>query len=327
MKRHQNFTFLRVVLIILCLVLVSGCSSILVPKYSDVIYNHRQPLISVTYEYGEIEVRLPLVYPGAKPEILAFQVYSYGDTTQPIISILQEASNEFVVYLPQGVLDINENTNLIKITPQNSDFETSFVRFKGIRFGSIKLPPKPIRMRPIIVTGTVYLNRDETPIPGVNVSLQNFDHLINEVQTDENGFYMISIPGEYNQAKHLQLVGGKNLVFKPYRKKLAIQDSFEFSIDIGVGPGPGLDDPIYLTNNDNIHFRGNPDIGSKTLFLLEEGEPVSVKRVTPGEFFGVIEVNLERKQKMKMEGWVYRSDLKLLNYNNLFKQEVPHEKN
>lgn len=327
MKKRPIITLLRVVLILLSLVLVSGCSSILVPKYSDVIYNHRQPLISVTYEYGEIEVRLPLVYPGSKPEILAFQVYSYGDTTQPIISILQEASHEFVVYLPQGVLDINKNTNLIKITPQNPEFETSFVRFKGIRFGSIKLPPKPIRMRPIIVTGTVYLNRDESPVAGVDVSLQNFDHLINEVQSDTNGYYMISIPGEYSSAAYLQIVGGENLIFKPYRQKLNIQDSFELSIDIGVGPGPGLKDPIYLTNDNNIHFRGSPDIGSKTLFLLEEGEPVSVTRVTPGEYFGVIEVDLERKSKMKMEGWVYRSDLKLLNFNNLFKQEVSHEKN
>ncbi len=327
MKTRQFFHFFRVSLFLLSIIQISGCGSLLVPKYSDVIYNNRQPLISVTYEYGEIEVRLPLVYLGAKPNILAFQVYSYGDTTQPIISILQEATSEFRVYLPQGVLDINEPTNLIKITPQNPEFETSFVRFKGIRFGSIQLPPKLVRMRPIIVTGTVFLNRDGRHLPGVDVSLKNFDQMIHEVQTDTSGIFMISIPGEYSKADYLQLVGGENLIFKSYRNKLIIKDLFELNIDIGIGPGPGLDEPIYLTNHENVHFRGDPDIGSKTLFLLEEGEPVSVQRVTPSEYFGTIEVELESRKKIKMEGWILRNDLKLLNFNNLFRLEDNYESN
>ena len=71
------------------LVFNSGCSMMNVPIYPEIIYNNRQPLISVTYEYGEIEVILPLSYDGDKPENISFEVYGHGDTLNPIISILQ----------------------------------------------------------------------------------------------------------------------------------------------------------------------------------------------------------------------------------------------
>ena len=49
-------------------ILLSGCSSFKGPLYPDIIYNNRQPLISVTYEYGEIQLILPLRYDAAVPD-------------------------------------------------------------------------------------------------------------------------------------------------------------------------------------------------------------------------------------------------------------------
>ena len=59
-----------------------------VPLYPEIIYNNRQPLISVTYEYGEIELILPIAYEAEKPENISFLVFGQGDTLNPIISIL-----------------------------------------------------------------------------------------------------------------------------------------------------------------------------------------------------------------------------------------------
>ena len=92
----------------------TGCSSFRGPLFPDIIYNNRQPLISVTYEYGEIELILPLAYEAEKPENIFFSVFGQGDTLNPIISILQEATNIFKVYLPQGVLDINNDITLLR---------------------------------------------------------------------------------------------------------------------------------------------------------------------------------------------------------------------
>ena len=78
-------------------------------------------------------------------------------------------------------------------------------------------------------------------------------------------------------------------------------------------------EPLYMTNKHNVHFRDGPEIGSETLFLLEQGEVISVESVTPGEYFGSIEVELEKNKRIKMAGWINRSDLRLVNMQNVFK--------
>jgi hypothetical protein len=175
-------------------------------------------------------------------------------------------------------------------------------------------------MKQLIVSGTVFLNKNGRNLVGVDVSLQNFDNEIKKIKTNEAGFYQLAIPGEYKYAKHVRLVAGNNLIFKPHKQKLDFSQSFKLIENVGVGPSGDLVDPLYLTNKDNVHFREKPDIGSKTIFLLEKGEAVSVKRVTPGEYNGSIEVELNNKKKVEIEGWVYRSDVFLLDLNNIFKK-------
>ncbi len=300
-----------------------GCSMMNIPLYPKIIYNERQPLISVTYEYGEIEVILPLSYDGNKPENISFKVYGQGDTLNPIISILQEASDQFRVYLPQGVLDINDENNLIKIIPQNPDFHPTSIKFKGIRFGKLELRQKTIYSKPLIVRGRIFLNSDfSKSVSNVKVSIMSLDQILKSTETDELGIYKIAIPGENKGLESLRLVVGDNLIFRPYRKNLDFLETFKIVLDAGVGPSLRMKAPLYMINKDNAHFRENPDIGSKTLFLLEKGEVVSVQRITPSEFKVSIEVKIESNKVVLMEGWVLRSDLVLLNTNDIFKKEI-----
>ena len=308
----------RVCLITTICMLV-GCASFKAPLYPDIIYNDRQPLISVTYEYGEIQLILPLKYDGAIPKNILFKVYSQGDTTHPIISILQEAPKEFLAYLPQGVLDIRGKTNLIKIIPQDSNFDPLNVRFKGIQFGRILLPTKTIRIGQLIVSGYTSLNTNDSIISGVGISMQNFDNIIYQTSSNEFGYYQIAVPGEYRFADHLRLVAGDNLIFKPFKRKLDFQEKRKIKLDIAMGPSEEMKEPLYMTNKGNVHFRDGPDIGSNTLFLLEQGEIISVSRVTPGEYFGSIEVEIDNAKNIKMEGWINRSDLRLVNMKNIYK--------
>jgi len=300
-------------------ILFSGCSSFKGPLYPDIIYNNRQPLISVTYEYGEIQLILPLRYDAAVPDNILFKVFAQGDTVRPIISILQEAPKEFLAYLPQGVLDIQNSTNLIKIIPQDKNFDPITVRFKGISFGRIVLPPKTLRIGQLVVSGNTYLNKNDSTISNVDVSIQNFDNLIYTTRSNASGFYQLAIPGEYRFAEHLRVVAGENLIFKPFTKKLDFSNNRKLKLEIGLGPSKGMVEPLYMTNKDNVHFREGPDIGSETLFLLKAGEVISVDRVTPGEYFGFIEVLLDENRIVKMEGWINRSDLRLVNMQNVYK--------
>ncbi len=300
-------------------ILFSGCSSFKGPLYPDIIYNNRQPLISVTYEYGEIQLILPLRYDAAVPDNILFKVFAQGDTVRPIISILQEAPKEFLAYLPQGVLDIQNSTNLIKIIPQDKNFDPVTVRFKGISFGRIVLPRKTLRIGQLVVSGNTYLNKNDSTISNVDVSIQNFDNVIYTTRSNASGFYQLAIPGEYRFAEHLRVVAGENLIFKPFTKKLDFSNNRKLKLEIGLGPSKGMVEPLYMTNKDNVHFREGPEIGSETLFLLKAGEVISVDRVTPGEYFGYIEVLLDENRIVKMEGWINRSDLRLVNMQNVYK--------
>ena len=310
--KYLSITFLLVTI-------YTGCSSFRGPLFPDIIYNNRQPLISVTYEYGEIQLILPLKYDAAVPDNILFKVYAQGDTLHPIISILQEAPREFLAYLPQGVLDIQNSTNLIKIIPQDKNFDPVTVRFKGISFGRIVLPPKTLRLGQLVVSGKTYFNSNDSMITNVEVSMQNYDNVIYETRSNESGFYQLAIPGEYRYADHLRIVAGDNLIFKSFKKKLDFSGSRRIKLDIGIGPSKDMVEPIYLTNKDNVHFRDGPEIGAKTLFLLKEGEAISVDRVTLSEYFGSIEVEIDNRKKVKMDGWINRGDLRLVNMRNVYK--------
>ena len=300
----------------------AGCSSLKGPLYPEIIYNNRQPLISVTYEYGEIQLILPIIYDAAVPDNILFKVFAQGDTSHPVISILQEAPKEFLAYLPQGVLDIQNNTNLIKIIPQDKNFDPINIRFKGIRFGRMVLPPKTIRIGQLVVSGKTVLNNNDSIVPHVAISLQNFDNVIHTTRSNESGFYQIAIPGEYKFAEHLRIVAGENLIFNPFSKKLDFSTSRKIKLDIAVGPSEEMKEPLYMTNRDNVHFREGPEIGSETLFLLKKGEVISVDRVTPGEYYGFIEVELDGNKRIKMEGWINRTDLSLVMMENIYKYPV-----
>jgi len=56
-------------------------------NYPEVIYNYRQPMVSVSYEYGEIDIKAPLVFPGIVPEELSYQIFANGDSINPLITI------------------------------------------------------------------------------------------------------------------------------------------------------------------------------------------------------------------------------------------------
>ena len=309
----------QIIFLVSTLIIFEGCTSFKGPLYPDIIFNNRQPLISVTYEYGEIQLILPIRYDAAVPDNILFKVFAQGDTLHPVISILQEAPKEFLAYLPQGVLDINSNTNLIKIIPQDKDFDPINVRFKGIRFGRIVLPPKTVRIGQLIVSGKTTLNHNDSILSEVDISLQNFDNVIHTTRSNESGYYQIAIPGEYKFAEHLRIVAGENLIFNPFAKKLDFSISRKVNLNISLGPSGEMIEPLYMTNRNNVHFRDGPDIGSETLFLLKEGEVISVDRVTPGEYYGSIEVELDGNKRIKMEGWINRSDLRLVSMENIYK--------
>ena len=175
MKNRYNKYFAS---ILTGIFLFAGCSAFKPPQYPEVIYNDRKPLISVTYEYGEIDIQASLVYPGLRPDGLIVQVFSRGDTIRPLLSLHQEVSDLIQVYLPQGVFDIENETNFIKGIPQHPDLVPVWSPFLGIEFGSIILNPIYILPEPLNVTGVVKNQMTDSILVNVDVAIYELDQLL-----------------------------------------------------------------------------------------------------------------------------------------------------
>ena len=320
MKNRYNKYFAS---ILTGIFLFAGCSAFKPPQYPEVIYNDRKPLISVTYEYGEIDIQASLVYPGLRPDGLIVQVFSRGDTIRPLLSLHQEVSDLIQVYLPQGVFDIEDETNFIKIIPQHPDFVPVWSPFLGIEFGSIILDPIYILPEPLNVTGVVKNQMTDSILANVDVAIYELDQLLQLTHSDAQGNYALTILGEYKNNEDLRIIAGTDLIFTPFRKDIFFGERKNQIVNIGIGPSQTLAEMgnIYITNKENVHFRDEPHIGGTTQFLLPKGEPIVVQYVSKGLYFGTIEIPLESGVRSQVSGWVTRDDTDLLFFENIFKTD------
>jgi len=320
MKNRYNKYFAS---ILTGIFLFAGCSAFKPPQYPEVIYNDRKPLISVTYEYGEIDIQASLVYPGLRPDGLIVQVFSMGDTIRPLLSLHQEVSDLIQVYLPQGVFDIENETNFIKVIPQHPDFVPVWSPFLGIEFGSIILDPIYILPEPLNVTGVVKNQMTESILVNVDVAIYELDQLLQLTHSDAQGNYALTILGEYKNNEDLRIIAGTDLIFTPFRKDIFFGERKDQIVNIGIGPSQTLAEMgnIYITNKENVHFRDEPHIGGTTQFLLPKGEPIVVQYVSKGLYFGTIEIPLESGVRSQVSGWVTRDDTDLLFFENIFKTD------
>ena len=320
MKNRYNKYFAS---ILTGIFLFAGCSAFKPPQYPEVIYNDRKPLISVTYEYGEIDIQASLVYPGLRPDGLIVQVFSRGDTIRPLLSLHQEVSDLIQVYLPQGVFDIEDETNFIKIIPQHPDFVPVWSPFLGIEFGSIILDPIYILPEPLNVTGVVKNQMSDSILVNVDVAIYELDQLLQLTHSDAQGNYALTILGEYKNNEDLRIIAGTDLIFTPFRKDIFFGERKDQIVNIGIGPSQTLAEMgnIYITNKENVHFRDEPHIGGTTQFLLPKGEPIVVQYVSKGLYFGTNEIPLESGIRSQVSGWVTRDDTDLLFFENIFKTD------
>ena len=320
MKNRYNKYFAS---ILTGIFLFAGCSAFKPSQYPEVIYNDRKPLISVTYEYGEIDIQASLVYPGLRPDGLIVQVFSMGDTIRPLLSLHQEVSDLIQVYLPQGVFDIENETNFIKVIPQHPDFVPVWSPFLGIEFGSIILNPIYILPEPLNVTGVVKNQMTDSILVNVDVAIYELDQLLQLTHSDAQGNYALTILGEYKNNEDLRIIAGTDLIFTPFRKDIFFGERKDQIVNIGIGPSQTLAEMgnIYITNKENVHFRDEPHIGGTTQFLLPKGEPIVVQYVSKGLYFGTIEIPLESGVRSQVSGWVTRDDTDLLFFENIFKTD------
>lgn len=320
-RKHQ--LYLSILVCIYIVFLFSGCSSFKPSQYPDVIYNNRTPLVSVAYEYGEIDIIIPLVFPGLKPDELSFEVYAKGDSINPILSVKYQSVPKMRLFLPQGVLETREKNNFIKIIPHHPDFISLKIPFYGIDFGKLNLDPVHIVEQPLTVAGFVKNKMTDDPLGKIDVAIYLKGQLLQKVFSDKTGAYSLTIPGRFKDKNFLRIIAGEKLIFAPFRREINFKSSKDLKVDIGLGPSQNLADlgNLYITKKENVHFRDTPNIGGSTIFLLPKGEPIAVEQVSKGLYYGTIEVSVSSGDLVTMSGWLEREDTELLFFDNLFKNE------
>ena len=98
----------------LVVILYFSCAQFRGPKYPEIIYNNKQPLISVKYEYGEIQIILPIQYDGDIPENILFKV----DRASMLNSLETRApflNNDIVDFSTEIPLDQKINNRMGKL--------------------------------------------------------------------------------------------------------------------------------------------------------------------------------------------------------------------
>ena len=194
-------------------------------SYPEVIYNYRQPMVSVSYEYGEIDIKAPLVFPGIVPKELSYQIFANGDSINPLITIKSKTTELARAFLPQGVLSTEGRKNFILIIPHHPDFSSKKVTFEGVDFGEIFLDPIHIVQQPLTIAGLVSNTLTDEILPDIDVSIFLGNEVLQKVYSKNNGEYILTISGEYKDEEALRIIAGEKLIFSPFRKDISFENT------------------------------------------------------------------------------------------------------
>lgn len=312
-KKMRNIMINKGVLLGLLIMsfFLSGCSFSLMSKYPRIITNQRVPLVSISYEFGEIEMVVPLEYVGLDPGRLTFEVYT-GDSTsqQLLVSVTTDPPDVMPLFLPQGTLDFQNSNNTLVIKMSNEDFDPLTLPFTGVKFGELRLPPILIEERPLVFTGRVRERAGESPIPDLDVSILNLGSIVNTVYTDSIGKYECSIPGRYKYVDDLSIIAGSDYQFAPARKRIQLPKT-DYILDIGPSAELMSLGNMYIVKKDQTHLRYFPHAGSNSSMLIGRGEVLAGQKVTGDRVYGFVETEIESGELILIDGWVDKLDLNL----------------
>ncbi|MBI66807.1 MAG: hypothetical protein CMG65_03370, partial [Candidatus Marinimicrobia bacterium] len=167
------------------------------PKYPDPVYTQRAPLISLRYEYQDIQINVPVQLVNTLPE--AFQVYIYDreNEVDPIFAATYMPEEKIQVFLPQNTLSSDKNGNLLVLYPQGPDMPEIKHEFTGVRYGTISLPVSKIIKTPAVIAGVVSRRYDERMLGGIQLVATDSTGRSFYTKSRIDGDYRFELPNEY----------------------------------------------------------------------------------------------------------------------------------
>jgi|TARA_B100001079_G_C16381221_1_gene502140 hypothetical protein len=298
----------------------NGCGYMLAPKYDQPIYTYKKPYVSVQLTYGEIHIIAPIILENALPDYFEFQVIRASDHS-PIFSGTQYIIGDPIeVYLPQNSLPIDVNGNILILTPIGRNYKSVEIKFTGVRYGDILLPTTIIKKRPAIVRGVVTKRFDGSSIDNLHIEIiDSLGHKFVE-KTNKNGEYEFKLPNEYYYYNNLKIYAGASSPFHISQQNIDFMGKFSTVVNLSIGPSKEFmeEGNFYIVKDDRTHYRSEPFNGSKTQFMLDNNELVSVSRVAGNRLLGQVEVFYDNHKSVFITGWINANEVVWIGDINLY---------
>ena len=284
-----------------------GCSFVRTIEYPKPILLNSNPVVSVRYEYENVQLNLSKQVLDGEPTAYRFSIFNNSDINSPLISKIFFPDDTITVMLPLNVLSIEDSANVAILIPQGDDFEIVENYFSIEQSGVIEFPTAYIRRKPVILVGNVSRRIGDTPIEGAKVQIIDSIGVVGSSETNNFGQFTIELPSPFKDRKDLNLTVSTAGKFSRWRNQIDFQGEKWLSQPVVIGPRAlfvkqGM---VYRVIQNNTPFREGPENGSPIRFFLSEGDIFVAEKVAGDQLFGRVEIPIDKNDYFQhFEGWI-----------------------
>ncbi|NOZ75773.1 MAG: carboxypeptidase regulatory-like domain-containing protein [FCB group bacterium] len=288
----------------------SGCA-LTIPEYPQPILLDESS-VSIEYTYGSVEINAPIQIEEGQPTAFRLTLYSGRDTTKAIIERILMPEDRMAVTLPRSLFLPDTLIHKAVIEPLGGDYLTRIHHF-SYTGPTITLPISRIRLRPVIIQGSIHQLRDGSPVSDAEVTVETPRGQRTTIYSDSLGNYRYSFPAEILKDSMVTLSTTLSGSYPVNAKQVRFTTSKNYTINFLVGPSARfyqLGAP-YLVLDNLTPFRVGPENGAKIQFLLPKDETLMVTTVAGDRLKAFIEMKSESSKKSQFqEGWVLSKHVK-----------------
>ncbi len=312
---NPAINYLKQGLLLLSFALIWNCAGRKSPQttISNPIYLNKEAEVSIQYEYDVVTLTAPIEIKESSPTAYKLGLFKRSHPAEPFIEKVFFPGEPIKIVLPRNVFDTEELGNRAVLTPFGSDFNPLEHLFSLTEEEELTLPPFIIKPPPAILKIYCFSRGDSLPIAEALISVVDEEGQPKIFNTDSTGYARVetSRPGVDDDVKISVDTQGKT---PPWLGRIMLNSEGRGEKTIWLGSYPETDSSgvVYTVISDLVPLRRGPENGSESIFLLSEGDRITVTKISGDRVFGSTEVYIEaHANPVKFSGWVLKKFLKV----------------
>ena len=315
----KNRIFPVLLLMILGSLSIESCSNApevdAVRSKTKTILTKSFPLVRIEYEYDRFLIKGTVNILEGLPTVIKAGIYKVDSLEKTILTRTFQPFEDIEFMVPRNLLLENPGKTILKIQVTGDDYESYSAELDVPIEGNLELPEINIKLREILITGSVKKRSNGDPLIKTLVTLQDSVKVLGKKYTNQDGNFEFILPGSWYG------LGPMSLKVDTDGYYLTIVETFEIDLkkyhnsDFKLGPSSELTrlGSSHRIKENMVPFRLGPENGAPIKFFLGIGEPFVVSKVAGDRFFGFIEtLNDDKNLRTQDEGWVLSKYLELI---------------